>query len=283
MSKEIMQAAEKEIKESLALVFSGVDKASVFSSEEPKKKVFICPTHGGFNSESMEFGERWMIKASCSKCLGEHHRRESGIMARAQSHAKTQRLSEQMLKSGVSKRNLGKTFESFNADTQQKQAALNSCKFIAKSVSLGDKTPNLIMSGSVGTGKTHLASAIVAECVNKGKRVRLVRIIELLRALKGSWSKDAKQSEAEILEAVTNYDLLLLDEVGVQFESDTEKMFIFDIINGRYDNELPTVLISNMDLNGVTRVMGERVIDRLKEDGGSIVAMDWESYRSSKQ
>ena len=40
-------------------------------------------------------------------------------------------------------------------------------------------------------------------------------------------------------------DLLILDEVGVQFGSETEKMILFEIINGRYEQLKPTIVISN--------------------------------------
>ena len=41
-------------------------------------------------------------------------------------------------------------------------------------------------------------------------------------------------------------DLLILDEVGVQFGSETEKMILFEIINGRYEQLKPTIVISNL-------------------------------------
>jgi DNA replication protein DnaC len=75
------------------------------------------------------------------------------------------------------------------------------------------------------------------------------------------------------------YDALIIDEVGVQFGSDTEKMIVFDIIDGRYSNMLPTILISNLALPDVKELIGERAIDRLREDGGVVVAMKWDSNR----
>jgi DNA replication protein DnaC len=72
---------------------------------------------------------------------------------------------------------------------------------------------------------------------------------------------------------------LIIDEVGMQFGSDTEKMIIFDIIDGRYNNMLPTILISNLELSEVKELIGDRSIDRLREDGGVVVAMKWASNR----
>ena len=65
----------------------------------------------------------------------------------------------------------------------------------------------------------------------------------------------------------------------MQFGSDTEKMFMFDIIDGRYENMKPTILISNLNREGVAEIIGERVIDRLRDGGGECLSFDWESGR----
>ena len=57
-------------------------------------------------------------------------------------------------------------------------------------------------------------------------------------------------------------------------------MFVFDVINGRYEEELPTVIISNLDVAGVKEIIGDRCIDRLRQDGGKVIAFDWESQRA---
>ena len=71
----------------------------------------------------------------------------------------------------------------------------------------------------------------------------------------------------------------MLDEVGSQFGSDTEKLFIFDIIDGRYQNMKPTILISNLDIDGIKDAIGDRCVDRLREGGGMMVAFNWGSQR----
>lgn len=76
-------------------------------------------------------------------------------------------------------------------------------------------------------------------------------------------------------------DLLILDEVGVQFGSDTEKLMLFDILNERYERRHPTILMSNLPRDEVSAYLGERVFDRLREDGGEFISFTWESHRKS--
>ena len=73
--------------------------------------------------------------------------------------------------------------------------------------------------------------------------------------------------------------MLILDEVGVQFGSETEENLLFDIINTRYEDRKPTILISNLDGAGVKKYLGERAFDRIREDGGKLIPFTWSSYR----
>ena len=70
-----------------------------------------------------------------------------------------------------------------------------------------------------------------------------------------------------------------VDEIGVQFGSDTEKMFIFEVLDGRYNKMKPTILISNLPISGIKECIGDRCIDRLREDGGKVIVFDFESQR----
>jgi DNA replication protein DnaC len=70
--------------------------------------------------------------------------------------------------------------------------------------------------------------------------------------------------------------------VGVQFGSDTEKLMLFDILNERYERRRPTILMSNLPRDEVSAYLGERVFDRLREDGGQFISFTWESYRKSR-
>jgi DNA replication protein DnaC len=55
---------------------------------------------------------------------------------------------------------------------------------------------------------------------------------------------------------------------------------MFDIINTRYDNLKPTLMISNLSLENIKKTLGEQVVDRLREDGGKVLTFDFESQRT---
>jgi DNA replication protein DnaC len=87
-----------------------------------------------------------------------------------------------------------------------------------------------------------------------------------------------------ILSGLITPSLLVLDEIGVSKEtpSDFELTTIFTIINGRYEQMRPTVIISNLDGKSLPSAMGERCVDRLREGGVIVIPFEWESQRGKE-
>lgn len=247
--------------------------------ETPEKAV--CQRHGEFEFkyQEMPFGDSVMRLSTCQKCVSDRNKFVESEIVRIEAEEKEDRMRNKILHSGVSKRNLDKTFDTFIAETDEQSKAKRLWQEFANSVCNGLTVKNIITCGSVGVGKTHLASSTVNQITHSGKTCELIKIIDLIRAYKSTWSKDSNTTESQFLDYFTKIPALIIDEVGVQFGSDTEKMVIFDIIDGRYNNMLPTALISNLALPDVQELIGERAIDRLREDGGVVVAMKWESHR----
>ncbi|WP_242608150.1 ATP-binding protein [Achromobacter xylosoxidans] len=137
----------------------------------------------------------------------------------------------------------------------------------------------LVFCGGVGAGKTHLAVGICHEVIKQDRVAVFSSVLSAVRSIKETYRKGSELTEAEAIQNLVDPDLLVLDEVGVQFGSETEKMYLFEVINGRYQALKPTIVISNLAKDPLTEYLGERVIDRLREGGGRMVVFDWPSYR----
>ena len=131
--------------------------------------------------------------------------------------------------------------------------------------------------GGVGAGKTHLAVGIAHRLMEQGRIAVFTSVINAIRRVKDTYRRDSG-GQAQVVAGFIRPDLLILDEVGVQFGSETEKMILFEIINGRYEQLKPTIVISNHK-DALTDYLGERVVDRLREGGGRMLIFDWPSYR----
>ena len=262
----------------------------MYTKEEIKNlpKSHVCEKHGEFQFKYIEsFGGKIMVSSICNSCIEEYDakidsledvvKREQQELAKENKHGKRE---DYLLRNGFSKRYIDKSFDNYDADTPEKKSALSKCKRLCDAIITEESSDNLILVGGVGTGKTHLANAMVKFLYDNDKYARRVNLIDMVRSLKATWNKDNEMTEEELIDIFTTLDLLIIDEVGIQFNSDTEKLFIFDVINGRYENCLPTVIASNEDIEDVKKIIGDRCVDRLKEGGGKVVAFKWRSYRT---
>lgn len=136
----------------------------------------------------------------------------------------------------------------------------------------------LILLGQVGAGKTHVALAILNAFIERGSTGRYYTLSSLLRTIRESWKRSASVTETEILQKLWTVGLLVIDEIGVTKVQDAEYASLTDIVSGRYDRRLPTILISNLDLERFTAEVGDRVVDRLRQ-GGKVLLFGWPSFR----
>jgi len=239
-----------------------------------------CEKHGDYEylySKTLT-GKIW-VRDCCGECIKETNAKEKlerETKEAADSIEKERKLKEsKRVSAGISKRNMYKTFDDYICSNEGQTKAKADCiRYFENFPS--DKS--MIMVGGVGTGKTLLASVGI-ESIIENYRCEIIKTIDAVRELKATWSKDSDDTEEGLIRYYRKLDLLVLDEVGSQFGSDTEKLFIFDIIDGRYQDMKPTILISNLDINGIKEVIGERCVDRLREGGGMMIAFDWASER----
>lgn len=237
-----------------------------------------CEKHGEYSVKYIELFDRWLevsVCPTCSKIASDEREAQERLQRQLQEQRK---LHEAKREAGISLRNIDVDFEHFKCELPEEFSAKQKAQNYADDVINGG-SGCLIMVGNVGAGKTMLATAIAEKVLAAGKKCSFVKFSDLIREIKDSWRKDSQYSESDVIAHYSKVKLLILDEIGVQYGSDTEKMMIFEIIDGRYENVLPTVLISNLDFDGVRKCIGERVFDRLRHDGGQVIAFTWQSKR----
>jgi IstB-like ATP binding protein len=138
---------------------------------------------------------------------------------------------------------------------------------------------SLVFCGSPGTGKTHLACAIIKSLAESGRRTRYFTVRELIRSIRATWQEDAPESEETVLRRLRELDLLVLDEVGVQFCKDAELTQLTEVMDLRYRDMKPTLVVSNCTGDELKKYLGDRIVDRLRENGGKVAIFDWPSRR----
>lgn len=246
-----------------------------------------CQLHGAFTTRGMRFllGKRREHWSGCPACAGEVAEKER--LARMQVDAAEQAVSlERMLgQTALPERFRDRTFDNYQVEAGNKlQArALGTCRkyvdvFDSKMLPEGT---GLILMGQRGTGKSHLAGAIL-----KGLLPRHVGVyttfMAMLHSIRATYDKGSLVTERQVIERLSSVPLLVIDEIGVQRGTDDEHIQLFGIIDNRYGRKLPTILLTNQDEAGIERFVGDRLYDRLVETS-HMVKFDWASHRRPPQ
>lgn len=244
-----------------------------------------CEEHGDYVAtetayphplKSTEVGIRRVTR--CPHCLEEvaqRRRQQAAKLAKMDLMARIQL-------SGIPPRFQSCSFETYRATLPGQIRALNVARAYAEHFEEAwESGRNLVFSGQPGCGKTHLATAIGLHLlIDPRTKVRYCTVGDMIRRVTKTWNRDqAGESEEEVLNDLTSAHLLILDEAGVQTGSRAEMKIITEVIDGRYRQLQPTVVVTNLPMDLLTPYLGDRVIDRLRDSGSELVAFDWTSHR----
>jgi len=105
----------------------------------------------------------------------------------------------------------------------------------------------LVLTGPSGCGKTHLASAIAGRCIEGGTPALFMVVPDLLDHLRSAYQPGSDVAYDDLFELVRTAPVLVLDDLGVQSSTPWAEEKLFQLINHRYNAQLPTVFTTNLD------------------------------------
>ena len=109
----------------------------------------------------------------------------------------------------------------------------------------------LVFMGVTGCGKTHLAAAIANYQLKEGKPVKFVVVPDLLDHLRSTFSPESQVTYDQSFEEVKNAPLLILDDLGEQTTTPWAQEKLYQVINYRYNAQLPTVITTRCSLDEI--------------------------------
>ncbi|MDN8030315.1 ATP-binding protein [Burkholderia multivorans] len=253
--------------------------SDLLPSSEPETQAAICEEHGDYESRHV-FGRIWTKCPTCAADAREKQRREDEARDRAK---RVMAWQSKIGGAGIPERFLDRRLGTFVARSDDQRRALAFAQDYADTFDEVLATGRCaLFIGRPGTGKTHLAVGVGMQIMESGYTALFQTVMRAVRRVKDTWRRDSQESETAAIAAMVFPDLLILDEVGVQFSSDAERLILFDILNERYEKRKPTLFLSNLTTDEVKACLGERVFDRLREDGGEVVPFGWESHRGKE-
>lgn len=212
------------------------------------------------------------------------------------------RIGKLMKDSGLRGRFQNRTFERFEQNTEGRRKAYRAAKRYADSFPImlptkderGNAVPpdkernGLFISGTKGTGKTHLAAAIANQLIQGGTPVICMTMIDLLARIKQTFDRADDATEADIMRIYEEVPLLIIDDIGTEQPTEWGLTKIYSIINARYEAYMPTIVTTNYSGDVLIRRMtpdrddgytAAKTISRLQEMCSGI-EMSWEDWRA---
>lgn len=217
-------------------------------------------------------------KFTCPEDLMAWHR-EEGLKRSAEVEKINHlaRIEKKLGRSGIQELHRQCTFDNYRVTCDGQRHALTVAKSYAQN--FGSGFTSFVFSGSPGTGKNHLASAIGNFLLKQGRSVLVITVPDLMLSVRRCY--DQGESEFALIDELCRVDLLVLDEVGIQRESKGERLILNQIIDRRVSAIKPVSILTNLNHEELERVLGARIIDRLTIDGGIWVNFSWDSYRKN--
>ena len=139
---------------------------------------------------------------------------------------------------------------------------------------------SLFITGACGSGKTHLAVALMNEWFAdkifldgdylKYGQAFFLSAIELYLEIKQSWGDDTGESETRILDKYSRQGLLVIDDLGAEKISDWSRQVLYLLIDRRYRNMQQTIITSNLTHSQIAEHLDDRIASRLCEMGITI-------------
>lgn len=167
---------------------------------------------------------------------------------------------------------LTKTFANFTLTAGNKSA-------FGAAVVAADSDRGLILAGDTGTGKSHLAAAIMNERLEQGREAIFVTVPELMADIRRVMK--AEQETSDLLELVKTADLLIMDDMGAEKVTEWVVEQLFVVVNARLNGQKQTVVTTNYQpaelIDRIGGIGGQRIVSRLREMGDwvKIAGKDW--------
>jgi len=138
------------------------------------------------------------------------------------------------------------------------------------------QSKGLYLSGDRGTGKTHLAVALMREhlknvrIIDSGGSFRIdvksvpmfVSVPEMLLEIRQAYS-DGKSSEKSIIDKYTDRSFLVMDDLGAEKTTEWSMQILYIIVDRRYREEKRTIITSNLTLDELAERLDDRVASRI--------------------
>lgn len=239
--------------------------------KDRKTREESCSKHGPYTATAICLPGR-EIWTGCPECQREEREREDAELARKFAEQQINAEAERLLgQAAIPPRFKDRTLDNFRTDTEEQGKGLMTCRaYVDRWERVKANGKSLVLIGKPGTGKTHLAVGVAQELIKRGNSAIYTRASSIVQSVKESFGNRTR-TERQVYEDFARPDLLIIDEIGRQYGTDSEKLMLFEVINLRYEQCKPMIVISNLEPASFREYMGQATLSRLQEGGATMI------------
>lgn len=227
----------------------------------------MCPLHGEYLANQVWLSGQIKEISECPECFKLKQAQKAIEEEKARKEEAERNRKQRIVETRMPLEYQTKDFSTFIQETDSQKAAF---KLARRFVKGWEKSKaggyGLLFLGSCGTGKTHLACAIMLELMERYLFVypRYYKVSEIFSAVRSTYQTGVITNEEEMLKFFSSIQLLVIDEVGIQKGSEAEKRILFSILDNRVTSNKPTILMSNLGPKALAELLGDRLYDRVR-------------------
>ncbi len=213
-----------------------------------------CPKCGGFGGDRTELDE-YAIPRMHQFCDCQRGQDAAAYYAVQHGVRNIEEKSRRIARAfgSIPERYLGAKIEDFTEAAQR--ATAETARAAA------DEGKSVLIYGTVGNGKTHLAVALLYRALDRGVPGLFVTSPDLLEAIRSSF--DGSAETENVNELARTIPFLLLDDVGTEKVTGWVQERLYMIVNHRYNNKLQTVVTTNKTEDELSDHIGDPIVSRL--------------------
>lgn len=226
-----------------------------------------CILHGEYLANQVLLGGKLKEISECPECFKLKQAQKAIEEEKAMQEKAQKSRMERIKETRMPLEYQTKDFSTFIQETDSQKAAFKLARRFVKGWEKAKAGGyGLLFLGSCGTGKTHLACAIMIELLKEYafSYPRYYKASEIFSAVRSTYQAGASTNEEETLKFFSSIQLLVIDEVGVQKGSEAEKRILFSILDNRVTSNKPTILMSNLGPKALAELLGDRLYDRVR-------------------
>ena len=222
----------------------------------------ICGSRQGIIEKRQTDGSWLKKEVQCRSCEDQ----KNGDLAVTAFNAMQKRKAADKLTlySTMNDDQLEATFDNYLPENQTQDEAKSAAEKLVQAIITGNKdAKGILFGGSFGIGKSHLAAAACNAIVEAGKAAAFVSISQLKRKITSTFHNGSKITQDEIMDYLKNVDLLVIDDIGQNAQSEFIDEVLFDLLESRQGKA--HIFTTNLSGRDLIDALNPRIYERIKK------------------